>query len=70
MFDNVNWNGIINNILSHIDKNWKSLIIFGTKLTKNLKSQNVLTFFRAAVIINLYISLMQNFLNHISEEKL
>ena len=27
MFDNVNWNGIINNILSHIDKNWKSLII-------------------------------------------
>ena len=27
MFDNVNWNGIINNILSHMDKNWKYLII-------------------------------------------
>ena len=27
MFDNVNWNEFINNILSCIDKNWKCLII-------------------------------------------
>lgn len=27
MFDNVNWNKIINNILSYIEKDWKYLII-------------------------------------------
>lgn len=27
MFDNINWNKIINNILSYIEKDWKYLII-------------------------------------------
>lgn len=27
MFDNVNWNGIINNVISYIEKDWKYLII-------------------------------------------